>query len=188
MLRLASPLRIAVAGSLLAGLLSFSCVTDTRMEIAVLETTLGRIELAFFPQFAPLAVENFTGLAKTGYYDGSIFHRVIKGFMIQGGDPSGTGFDGHSLWGVPFPDEFSDIIRFDRPGRVGMANAGPDTNGSQFFITLVPTPYLNDHHTLFAEVVSGMDVVTAISEVPVDNRDAPLEPIVVTSVRIEHTR
>jgi cyclophilin family peptidyl-prolyl cis-trans isomerase len=183
-----SHVRAVAAASLLAGLVSLSCVNDTRTEAAVLDTTLGRIEIAFFPQFAPLAVENFIGLAEAGYYDGSIFHRVIKEFIIQGGDPSGTGFDGHSLWGVPFPDEFDDNIRFDRPGRVGMANSGPDTNGSQFFIILTPTPHLNDRHTLFAEVISGMDVVEAISEVAVDNRAAPLEPVVVTSVTIEHLR
>jgi len=102
-------------------------------------------------EVAPKACENFIGLAEKGAYNGLAFHRVIKGFMIQGGDPLGTGAGGESLWGKPFEDEFDKSVRFDRPGLPAMANSGPGTNGSQFFITTVPTPRLNDKHTIFGE-------------------------------------
>jgi len=153
-------------------------------EVAVLETSLGTIELSLYPDQAPLAVENFKGLIGKGYYDGVIFHRVIPGFMIQGGDPTGTGFGGESLWGTSFADEFSSLLRFDKPGQVGMANAGPDTNGSQFFITVAAASHLNDKHTIFASVSSGMEVVTTISEVETDVRDRPLDPVAITKARI----
>ena len=139
----------------------------------VLETTRGRIELLLYPEKAPRTVENFIGLVEKGYYDGIIFHRVIPGFMIQGGDPTGTGRGGSSLWGKPFEDEFNPDLRFDRPGLLAMANAGPNTNGSQFFITTVKTPHLNDHHTIFGEVVEGYDVVQAIEKTPTGRGNRP---------------
>ncbi len=139
----------------------------------VLETNRGRIELLLYPEKAPKTVENFIGLVEKGYYDGIIFHRVIPGFMIQGGDPTGTGRGGSSLWGKPFEDEFSPDLRFDRPGLLAMANAGPNTNGSQFFITTVKTPHLNDHHTIFGEVVEGYDVVQAIEKAPAGRGNRP---------------
>lgn len=139
----------------------------------VLETTQGTIEIKLFPDIAPKACENFTKLVEKGYYNGIIFHRVIKNFMIQGGDPTGTGRGGVSVWGKPFEDEFSPNIEFDKPGLLAMANAGPGTNGSQFFITTAKTPWLNMHHTIFGEVVSGYDVVQKIESTATDGQDRP---------------
>ncbi|MCM8789685.1 MAG: peptidylprolyl isomerase [Candidatus Omnitrophica bacterium] len=139
----------------------------------VLETSKGKIELRLFPDIAPLACENFVGLVEKGYYDGLIFHRVIKDFMIQGGDPTGTGTGGESIWKEAFRDEISDKLRFDRPGLLAMANSGPDTNKSQFFITVKATPWLNGRHTIFGEVVSGMEVVKKIESAPTDSNDKP---------------
>jgi len=141
----------------------------------VLETTQGIIEIKLLPEVAPKACENFTKLVEKGYYNGLIFHRVIKNFMIQGGDPTGTGRGGNSVWGVPFEDEFNPAVKFDKPGILAMANAGPSTNGSQFFITTVATPWLNMHHTIFGKVVSGMDVVNKLEAVEVDGSDRPLK-------------
>jgi len=142
--------------------------------IVVLETNQGTIELKLFSDIASKTCENFVGLVKKGYYDGIIFHRVIKNFMIQGGDPTGTGRGGESLWGKPFEDEVNPEVKFDRKGILAMANAGPNTNGSQFFITTVPTPWLNMHHTIFGEVVSGIDVVDKIENCQVDSGDRPV--------------
>ncbi len=141
----------------------------------VLQTNVGDITVKLYPKIAPKACENFMKLAKSGYYDGVIFHRVIKNFMIQGGDPSGTGMGGTSVWKKPFKDEFKENIVFDKPGILAMANAGKNTNGSQFFITTVPTPWLNGRHTIFGEVVSGMDVVKKIENSKTNGRDKPLE-------------
>ena len=143
-------------------------------QVVVMETNQGAIEIKLFPDVAPKAVENFLGLVKKGYYNGLIFHRVIKNFMIQGGDPTGTGSGGESLWGVPFKDEVSQDVKFDRPGLLAMANAGPNTNGSQFFITTVPTPWLQMKHTIFGEVVSCYDVVKKIELTPVAGADRPV--------------
>ena len=121
-------------------------------------------------------------LAEKGYYDGLIFHRVIAGFMIQGGDPEGTGRGGSSVWGKNFEDEFSDQLRFDRKGLLAMANSGPNTNGSQFFITLAPTGHLNKKHTIFGEVVSGMDVVEKIGATKTDSSDKPVTPQKITKL------
>lgn len=140
----------------------------------VLETNQGAIEIKLFPDIAPKACENFVGLVKKGYYNGLIFHRVIKSFMIQGGDPTGAGRGGNSIWGSPFEDEVRPGIVFDRPGLLAMANAGPSTNGSQFFITTVPTPWLNMKHTIFGEVVSGFDVVQKIENTPTGEQDRPV--------------
>jgi peptidylprolyl isomerase len=125
------------------------------------------------PDVAPKACENFVKLVEKGYYDGLIFHRVIKKFMIQGGDPTGTGMGGESVWGKPFEDEVQESVVFDKPGILAMANAGPGTNGSQFFITTVPTPWLNMRHTIFGEVVKGMDVVQKIEKTNTDGQDKP---------------
>lgn len=140
----------------------------------VLETTQGNIEIKLMPQVAPKACENLTKLVEQGYYNNIIFHRVIKQFMVQGGDPTGTGTGGKSIWGHPFEDEVSVSVEFDKPGILAMANSGPNTNGSQFFITTVPTPWLNMHHTIFGEVVSGYDVVQKIEKTQVDSSDKPL--------------
>jgi len=144
--------------------------------IVVFETTQGKITLELFPRIAPKAVENFLTHVKDGYYDGIIFHRIIKGFMIQGGDPTGTGRGGKSIWGTPFEDEFSPNITFNHKGILAMANAGPRTNGSQFFITTVPTPHLNGRHTIFGEVKSGYSNVVKLESVPVNPRgNRPLD-------------
>ncbi|OFW13865.1 MAG: peptidylprolyl isomerase [Acidobacteria bacterium RIFCSPLOWO2_12_FULL_67_14] len=160
-------------------------------------TTEGTFTVRLFDQEAPRTVENFVGLAegtkpwkdpKTNqqvtrpYYDGLIFHRAIDGFMIQGGDPLGQGIGGP---GYTFADEFHPRLRHDRPGILSMANRGPNTNGGQFFITLAPTPHLDDRHSVFGEVVEGMDVVRAIGSTPTDSHDRPLKNVTVTSVTIE---
>ena len=146
-----------------------------KSDIVILETTQGPIEIKLMPEIAPKACENFITLAQKGYYNGIIFHRVIKGFMIQGGDPTGTGRGGESCWGRSFEDEFNPEAKFDRKGILAMANAGPNTNGSQFFITVAPTPWLNMRHTIFGEVVSGYETVSKIEAVATDPSDKPLQ-------------
>ena len=127
--------------------------------IAVLETTQGTIEIELRADLAPKTVENFSTHIKNGYYDGLIFHRIIKNFMIQGGDPTGTGRAGESIWGGKFQDEFNSKAMFNKVGVLAMANSGPNTNGSQFFITTVETPWLNGKHTIFGYVKSDMQVL-----------------------------
>lgn len=144
-------------------------------KIVVIETNNGKIEVKLFESVAPKACENFVGLAEKEYYNGTIFHRVIKGFMIQGGDPKGNGTGGQSIWGRPFEDEVSGGKKFDKKGILAMANAGPGTNGSQFFITTAKTPWLNGNHTIFGEVVSGYEVVEKIENTKTDDNDRPLE-------------
>lgn len=181
--------------------------------VAVIKTTMGDIKVKFFPEHAPKAVENFTTHAKNGYYDGIIFHRVIRDFMIQGGDPNGTGTGGKSIWGRPFEDEFTPELHNLR-GALSMANAGPCTNGSQFFIvhaSSVPdgmtdqmkelpdsypadcveayekvggTPWLDYHHTVFGQVYDGMDVVDAIASAAVDGRDKPIDEIKILGIDV----
>jgi len=142
--------------------------------IVVFETSQGSIEIKLMPDVAPKACENFTKLVEKGYYNGLIFHRVIKGFMIQGGDPTGTGSGGESIWGKPFADEVSLGVKFDKPGILAMANAGPNTNGSQFFITTALTPWLNMRHTIFGSVISGYDVVQKIENTETASGDRPV--------------
>jgi peptidylprolyl isomerase len=143
--------------------------------VIVLETNQGNIQIQLFTDSAPKTCENFVGLVKKGYYDGLIFHRVIKNFMIQGGDPTGTGRGGKSLWGGKFEDEVTNELRFDKKGLLAMANSGPNTNGSQFFITTVPTPHLNMKHTIFGEVIVGYEVIEAIENTPKGPGDRPTE-------------
>lgn len=140
----------------------------------VLETNQGNIEIKLRTDIAPKTCENFTKLIEKGYYNGLIFHRVIKGFMIQGGDPTGTGMGGTSIWGKPFEDEVTPVAKFDAAGILAMANAGPNTNGSQFFITCAATPWLNMRHTIFGEVISGLDIVQKIENTPVGANDRPI--------------
>ncbi len=144
--------------------------------IVVLETNQGNIEIKLKNDIAPKACENFIKLTEKGYYNGLIFHRVIKGFMIQGGDPTGTGMGGESIWGKPFADEVTPQVKFDGPGILAMANAGPDTNGSQFFITCAKTPWLNMRHTIFGEVIAGLETVQKIENTPTGADDRPLNP------------
>ena len=143
---------------------------------------MGAIVIELAKDQAPKTVENFITLAKKGFYDGLIFHRVIPGFMIQGGDPSGNGTGGP---GYTFPDEFSPALRHSAAGTVSMANAGPNTNGSQFFITLAPTPWLDNRHSVFGRVVQGQDVVEKIGAVARGANDKPLTPVVMTHVTIQ---
>ena len=149
--------------------------------IAVFETNQGTFEVELFEDKAPITVKNFTDLAEKGFYDGLIFHRVIDGFMIQGGDPNGTGTGGP---GYTIPDEFGEGLKHDSEGVLSMANAGPNTGGSQFFITLAPTPWLDGHHAIFGKVVKGMDVVRAIGKVDTDFQDKPLSKVVMEKVTI----
>ncbi len=149
--------------------------TSNQKTVIIFETNQGKIEINLFPDSAPKTCENILGLIKKGYYDGIIFHRVIKNFMVQGGDPTGTGRGGESLWGGKFEDEFDQNIKFDRKGLLAMANAGPNTNGSQFFITTAPTTWLHMKHTIFGEVVSGYDVVEKIENTQTAPGDRPIE-------------
>ena len=177
---------------------------------ATIKTNHGDIVIQLFPEEAPMTVENFFRLAQKGYYDGVTFHRVISDFMIQGGDPEGTGAGGQSIWGHNFEDEFSNEL-FNLRGALSMANAGPNTNGSQFFIVQnknMPkrfiqqlrdaqypeevvkaykqggTPWLDHRHTVFGHVTEGMDVVDKIAKVAKDGNDKPLEDVVITTVEI----
>ena len=150
-------------------------IAGSKAPIVVLETNQGNIEIQMKPDVAPKAVENFVTHAKNGYYNGIIFHRVIKGFMIQGGDPTGTGRGGESIWGKVFDNEYKPNVVFDKPFIVAMANAGPNTNGSQFFITVAPTPWLNGGYTIFGEVIKGQEVVTKIENTKTARGDRPLQ-------------
>lgn len=149
---------------------------------AVMHTTRGDITLALLPDVAPKAVENFCGHSRSGYYNSLLFHRVIKGFMIQTGDPKGDGTGGESIWGGEFEDEVSRAVKFDRPFVVAMANAGPGTNGSQFFITTAPCPWLDGKHTIFGRVTGGADVVRDIEGVKTNKADKPLEDIRIITI------
>ena len=146
-----------------------------------IETTLGIIEAELYAQDAPKTVENFVTLVKKGFYDGIVFHRVIPDFMIQTGDPTGTGRGGP---GYKFNDEFSPKLTHDGPGVLSMANSGPNTNGSQFFITAAATPWLDGKHSVFGKVTQGLDVVTAIVNAPRDENDKPFDKIVMKKVTI----
>lgn len=179
---------------------------------ATIKTSLGEVRVQLFAKLAPKTVKNFVELAKKGYYNGVLFHRVIPDFMIQGGDPTGTGRGGESIYGEAFEDEFSDQL-FNFNGALSMANAGPNTNGSQFFIvsaSLVPanmleqmkmvgypqeiidhyketggTPWLDHRHTVFGQVISGMEIVEKISKVDRDGMDKPKEDVVMNEITIE---
>lgn len=187
-------------------------VDGTKTIEATMHTNRGAITLALFPELAPKTVENFVGLAKENYYDGIIFHRVISDFMIQGGDPTGTGMGGESIWGEQFEDEFTPLL-FNIRGALSMANSGPNTNGSQFFIVTasqVPgqmieqmesagypeeiieaykenggTPWLDQRHTVFGHVIDGMDIVEAIDQTETNPSDRPLEEVVIESIDIK---
>lgn len=144
-------------------------------------TNKGVFIAEMFEDKAPLTTKNFIELVEKGFYDGIIFHRVIDCFMIQGGDPTGTGMGGP---GYKIKDEFGEGLKHDDEGILSMANAGPNTGGSQFFITLAPTPWLNGHHAIFGKVVEGMDVVRLIGVVPTDFRDRPREAVTMEKVEV----
>jgi len=185
-------------------------LANARGPQVTIETSMGTIPLQLFPEQAPKTVENFVTHAKAGYYDGMTFHRVIPNFMIQGGDPTGTGMGGESIWGQPFEDEFSPEL-YNLRGALSMANAGPNTNGSQFFIVqdkdMTPqiqgqmkdagfpeeivkayekggTPWLDFRHTVFGQVITGMDVVDAIAAVKTDASDQPATPVTMDKVTV----
>jgi peptidylprolyl isomerase len=169
-------------------LCSFMLLLEASNPVATMETTKGTIVIELRADLAPKAVENFVTHSKNGYYDGLIFHRVIKDFMIQGGDPTGTGTAGESIWGKPFKDEFTPNAVFDKAGILAMANSGPNTNGSQFFITTVATYWLNGRHTIFGLVTQGFDIVKKIENSPTNGRyagDKPLEDIKIISISIK---
>lgn len=151
---------------------------------ATLHTTLGDIQLTLFTELVPKTCKNFVGLARKGYYDNIIFHRIIKKFMIQTGDPLGDGTGGESLWGGNFQDEFHPSLNHSKPFMLSMANAGPNTNGSQFFITTVPTPWLDRKHTVFGKVSAGLDVVKRIEDAKVDKNDKPRQDIRIVNVSL----
>ena len=148
---------------------------------ATIETTVGTIEVELFADRAPKTVENFVTLSKKGFYDSIIFHRVIPGFMIQTGDPTGTGMGGP---GYKFADEFHPELKHSSAGILSMANAGPNTNGSQFFITEVPTPFLDNRHAVFGRVTKGQDVVHSIAVTPRDPSDRPKNPISIKKITV----
>jgi len=149
---------------------------------AIIETNMGTMELELFENRAPITTKNFIDLAEKGYYDGIIFHRIIDGFMIQGGDPTGTGFGGP---GYTIKDEFHPELDHGQVGTLSMANSGPDSGGSQFFITLVPTPGLDGKHAVFGQLVKGQDVLAEIGSVETDAGDRPLEEVVMEKVTIK---
>jgi len=149
----------------------------------IIHTSLGDIQIELFPNMAPKAVENFVTLSKNGYYNSTIFHRVIKKFMIQGGDPLGDGTGGESIWGASFEDEIS-TYKHDRPFVLSMANAGPNTNGSQFFITTEKAPWLDGKHTIFGIAKSGLDVIFDIESLPIDRFDKPENPPSIVNISI----
>lgn len=153
--------------------------------IVVFETSLGNFEITLKPDVAPKTCENFLGLVKKGYYNGLIFHRVIKDFMIQGGDPTGTGAGGESIWNKPFADECKATVKFDKEGILAMANRGPNTNGSQFFITTAKTPWLHMRHTIFGEVTQGYDIVKKIEETKTGPGDKPMQEIKIAKVYVK---
>lgn len=144
-------------------------------------TNKGIFVAEMFEDKAPLTTKNFIELTEKGFYNGTIFHRVIEDFMIQGGDPTGTGMGGP---GYKIKDEFGPGLKHDDEGILSMANAGPNTGGSQFFITLAPTPWLNNHHAIFGKIVEGMDVVRLIGVVPTDFRDRPREAVIMEKVEV----
>jgi len=150
--------------------------SNVKYPVVVLQTTQGDLEIELFSDIAPLAVENFMTHIKDGYYDGIIFHRIIKNFMIQGGDPTGTGRGGESIWHKDFKDEFKDKV-FDKAGILAMANRGPATNGSQFFITTAPTPWLNGHHTIFGQITKkSYATLSTLNNTPV-NQSRPKKEV-----------
>ena len=150
------------------------------MTEVMLETSMGDIKIQLYDE-APETSGNFKKLVEDGFYDGIIFHRVIDDFMLQSGDPTGTGTGGP---GYTIKDEFISSLRHNKPGMLSMANSGPNTGGSQFFITLVPTPWLDDKHAIFGEVIEGMDVVDKIVNVPRNSQDKPNEKVVMEKVEI----
>ncbi|KAI5474142.1 hypothetical protein MNV49_004366 [Pseudohyphozyma bogoriensis] len=156
----------------------------SKNEVVLLETTMGNISVELYTDHAPKTCDNFRELARRGYYSGTVFHRIISDFMVQGGDPTGTGRGGTSIYGDRFADEINPELRFTGAGIVAMANSGPNTNGSQFFITLGPTPHLDKRHTIFGRIKSGMKVVERLGAVQVDKDDRPKEDVRIVKSKV----
>ena len=174
---------LLTGGCLAAGSADNGGTKKVANRIAVIQTNKGTIEIELFEDKTPITTKNFIDLAQKGFYDGIIFHRVIDGFMIQGGDPTGLGTGGP---GYTIEDEFRDDLTFDGEGILAMANTGmPHTGGSQFFITLAKTPWLNNHHTIFGKVVKGMDVVRDIGHTQTGFQDRPVHDVVMEKVTIK---
>uniref|UniRef100_A0A6U2GNX3 Peptidyl-prolyl cis-trans isomerase n=1 Tax=Hemiselmis andersenii TaxID=464988 RepID=A0A6U2GNX3_HEMAN len=152
-------------------------VTATEAPYVALDTSMGKITVELYWKHAPQTCQNFASLAQRGYYDSTKFHRVIPGFMVQGGDPTGTGKGGESIYGAKFADEIHRELKHTGAGILSMANAGPDSNGSQFFITLAPTPWLDGKHTIFGRIAAGMQVVKRLGQIPTDSNDRPNEDV-----------
>ena len=150
--------------------------------VATFDTSMGSFRVELMTDLAPVTTKNFIDLSKQGFYDGVIFHRVIDGFMIQGGDPTGTGMGGP---GYTIPCEFGEGLMHDKPGILSMANAGRNTGGSQFFITLAATPWLDGNHAIFGTVIEGMDIVSAIGSTETDRADRPVEEVVINSITVD---
>jgi len=159
-------------------------VNSTPVTHVRFNTSAGAFVIELYYQHVPKTCHNIAELARLGYYNETIFHRVIKDFMIQGGDPTGTGRGGESIYGGKFEDEITRQLKHTGAGILSMANAGPNTNGSQFFVTLGPTPHLDGKHTIFGRVYSGMGVVERIGMVPTDKEDRPKNPITIHSTDI----
>ena len=174
-------MRYAMLGLLLVLVACAGGPTMTKRTAVTLETNRGVITVQLYDDLVPVTAGNFKKLAEKGFYNGTIFHRVITGFMIQGGDPTGTGSGGP---GYSIKDEFHPSLKHTKKGLLSMANAGPDTGGSQFFIILAPTPWLDGKHAIFGEVVSGMDVVEAIGGTPTGPGDRPVEDIVIKTAKV----
>ena len=153
-----------------------------KRQVATFDTTMGTFKIELYNDLAPKTVKNFTDLIGKKYYDGIIFHRVIDQFMIQGGCPLGRGTGGP---GYTIDDEFGKGLKHDKPGVLSMANAGPNTGGSQFFITLVPCPWLDGKHAIFGHVIEGMNVIEAIGKVPTDSQDRPLKKVIMEKVTVK---
>ena len=153
------------------------------MQAVQVETTMGSFTVELYAQHAPKACKNFHDLAARGYYDGILFHRIIKDFMVQGGDPTGTGRGGESVWGGKFADELTRELKHTGAGILSMANSGKNTNGSQFFITLAPCPWLDGKHTIFGRVSSGMATIRRLGLARTDGSDRPLDPVKIVSAR-----
>ncbi|PNS14050.1 Peptidyl-prolyl cis-trans isomerase-like 1 [Sphaceloma murrayae] len=150
----------------------------------LLETSMGAITVELYTNHCPKTVKNFTTLASRGYYNGTIFHRIIPGFMIQGGDPTGTGRGGASIYGEKFEDEIASDLKHTGAGILSMANSGPNTNGSQFFITLAPTPWLDGKHTIFGRVKTGMRLVQRMGLVKTNREDRPDTEVKIVSAKV----
>ncbi|PNY24135.1 Peptidyl-prolyl cis-trans isomerase [Tolypocladium capitatum] len=152
--------------------------------IIVLETTMGSITLELYTSHAPKTCTNFATLVRRGYYNATVFHRIIPNFMVQGGDPTGTGRGGASIYGDKFADEIDPALRHTGAGVLSMANAGPDTNGSQFFITLAPTPWLDGKHTIFGRVKHGLATIKRMGLAPTGAEDRPVEDVKIVQARV----